>query len=60
MQLTTAATVKARALVDGEWSALNEADFHRPGQRSDVRITEIMYHPVGDDDAEFLETRQPG
>ena len=58
--LTTATTVKARMLADGEWSALNEADFRRPGQRSDVRITEIMYHPVGDDETEFLELRNVG
>lgn len=60
VQLSTAATVKARTLVDGEWSALNEADFRRPGQRSDVRITELMYHPVGDDEAEFLELSNVG
>ena len=32
----------------------------RPGQRSDVRITEIMYHPVGDEEAEFLELANLG
>jgi len=58
--LTTATTVKARTLAGGEWSALNEAAFRRPGQRSDVRITEIMYNPIGDEEAEFLELKNVG
>ena len=58
--LTTATTVKARTLAGGEWSALNEAAFRRPGQRSDVRITEIMYNPIGDEEAEFLEIQNVG
>lgn len=60
IELTTATTVKARAFVNGQWSAINEARFRRPGQRSNVRITEIMYHPVGDEEAEFLELMNDG
>ena len=58
--LTTATTVKARTYVNGEWSALNEAHFRRQGQQSDVRITEIMYHPIGEDEAEFVELANLG
>lgn len=39
-----ATTLKARALRDGQWSALNEADFAIPSDLS-LRITEINYHP---------------
>ena len=58
--LTTATTVKARTFMNGTWSALNEAQFRRHGQQSDVRITEIMYHPMGDDEAEFVELANLG
>lgn len=70
ISLDTATTVKARQRVDGIWSALTEARFRRSDQRSDVRITEIMYHPldgsVHDDperpseNYEFIEIRNIG
>jgi len=50
-------TVKARALDGTEWSALNEATFAitNPPAKS-VVITEIMYHPASEDEAEeFIE-----
>lgn len=56
--------VKARRLVGGVWSALNEAVFI-PGQAAPVRITEVMYHPQGAgsyeaDEYEFLELQNTG
>ncbi len=58
-------TVRARALDDGEWSALAEATLVVD---TPLRITEIMYHPrpprPGDeldaDDFEFLELQNVG
>ena len=68
--ITTATTVKARRLTNGVWSALTEARFHRSDQRGDVRITEMMYNPLGssteegkerDADAyEFIEIQNVG
>ena len=64
--------VKARVLRDGEWSAANEAVFRVPGAVSDLRVTEIHYHPgklseseklagFDDEDAfEFIEVRNTG
>nr|NIV00838.1 hypothetical protein [Phycisphaerae bacterium] len=59
--LTTTTQVKARALQDETWSALNEATFFigQPGHGS-LRVTEIMYNPPGGDDYEFIELRNSG
>jgi hypothetical protein len=59
--MTDALHLKAR-LFDGQsWSALNEAVFFtdnpQPGQ---LQITEIMYHPLTDDDLEFIELKNQG
>ncbi|MBT3199031.1 MAG: hypothetical protein HN350_03855, partial [Phycisphaerales bacterium] len=43
--LNAGQTVKARAYVNGEWSALNEADYHLD-LTQDIRVTEIMYNPT--------------
>ncbi|MCA9215608.1 MAG: lamin tail domain-containing protein [Planctomycetales bacterium] len=58
-------TVKARTLIDGEWSALNVATFIPAAPP--LQITEIMYHPqdsatgdVPDDDFEFIELANAG
>ncbi len=59
--LNANAQVRARAFVDGEWSALNEATFDVGSVP--LRITELMYHPrsdttgavADDDDFEFIE-----
>jgi hypothetical protein len=53
--------VKARA-VDGKWSALNEAVFAVGPVAENLRITEIMYHPPGDNDPnmEFVELKNIG
>ena len=58
--LSTATTVKARSLRDGEWSALNEAQFARGDQRQQLAITEIMYHPLDGDRYEFVELKNVG
>lgn len=70
--ITGDTTVKARALHDGEWSALTEADF-TPASEFPLRITEINYHPydansvpgasdaaADDDRFEFLELMNVG
>lgn len=48
--------VRARTLLDGEWSALTEATFLAGtlATSSNLVISEIMYHPAGEG-AEFLE-----
>jgi hypothetical protein len=56
-------TVKARVLDDGQWSAINEADFKTtaPGDFNKLRIAELQYHPtdfpgvVDDRDGEYIE-----
>ncbi|MBN1673831.1 MAG: lamin tail domain-containing protein [Kiritimatiellae bacterium] len=61
--------VKARARNGSSWSALNEATFHVAFAASDLRLTELMYHPADDDpldpayaadDFEFIEFRNTG
>ncbi|MGC6466920.1 MAG: CotH kinase family protein [Akkermansiaceae bacterium] len=64
--------VKARALHNGEWSALEDETFRLEGPIPDLVISEIMYHPAdpsaaeieagftNDDDFEFLEIRNVG
>jgi hypothetical protein len=59
--ITTTTKIKARALVDGDWSALNEAVFG-PSLKSGLRlqITEIMFNPSGGNNYEFLELKNTG
>lgn len=47
--------VKARSLVGGNWSALNAATFAVGPVAESLRISEIMYHPADDPNAEYLE-----
>lgn len=56
---------KSRALVNGTWSALNEATFAVGPVAESVRISEIMYHPPDagapdDPNAEFVELTNVG
>ena len=51
--------LKARVL-DGTWSALNEATYNVGPVRESLRITEIMYHPAGDPNDEFIEVQNVG
>ncbi len=56
-------TLKARAdYGGGDWSALNEAAFAVGPVKENLRITEIMYHPVepGDPCQEFVELKNIG
>ncbi|MEL6104539.1 MAG: lamin tail domain-containing protein [Planctomycetota bacterium] len=57
--LNDTTTIKARAQSSsGEWSALSEALFripNTPASPDNVRVTEIHYHPAGNEDAEFIE-----
>ena len=64
--LTRTTQVKARLLANdpsatsGDWSALNEAVFKVVEQDSQLRLTEIMYNPMGSDDYEFIELQNAG
>ncbi len=58
--LPKSATVKARALSGGTWSALNEAVFAVGPVTESLRVGEIMYHPPdsgnsSDPNTEFIE-----
>jgi len=62
--LAKSSHVKARVL-DGKWSALNEAVFAVGPVAENLRITEIMYHPAttfdpNDQNAEFIELTNIG
>jgi hypothetical protein len=52
--------LKARVWRDGEWSALHETTFNVVDQDNKLRITEIMYNPLGGDDYEFIELQNLG
>jgi hypothetical protein len=58
--LSNSLVVKARALSGTTWSALNEAGFMVDALGSPLRITEIMYNPIGGDAYEFLEMQNVG
>jgi hypothetical protein len=57
--LTNTVQIKARVFVNGDWSALNEAVFAVGPVLENLRITEIMYHPVLPE-AEFIELKNIG
>jgi hypothetical protein len=59
--LTNSLLVKARVLSGAtNWSALNEAAFQADTLGVPLRITEIMYNPVGGDAYEFIEIQNVG
>ena len=60
LALTTATVVKARLNVGEDWSALAEAAFRLPDQQPQLRITELMYHPLEDERDEFIELTNMG
>jgi hypothetical protein len=60
LAITTTTTVKARLLHSGEWSALNEALYAPAGLQAHVYFSEIMYNPLDDEQAEFLELHNGG
>lgn len=58
ISLNATAHVRARVLsTRGEWSAINEASYvtGTPPGSGDLVLSEIMYHPLGDPGAEFIE-----
>jgi hypothetical protein len=57
--LSRSTVVKARVL-NGTWSPVNEADFSVASLGLPVRITELMYNPVGGDAYEFIELQNIG
>jgi hypothetical protein len=57
--LNQSTRLKARTRANnGEWSALTEAAFTIDA--SDLQISEVMYHPIGNPLAEFLELTNTG
>jgi hypothetical protein len=58
--ITTTSVLKARLLVDGVWSALNEASFTESSEAPHLVISEIMYNPYLDQEMEFLEIANLG
>jgi hypothetical protein len=58
-------TLKSRIKMGDKWSALHELLVLMPDDKSNLKITEIHYHPVGTatidgDDFEFLELKNIG
>ncbi|HIL68666.1 MAG TPA: hypothetical protein EYG38_02295, partial [Verrucomicrobia bacterium] len=49
--------IKMRSLDAGKWSALNEAAYQVTTLGSPIKITELMYHPVGSEALEFIELK---
>ncbi len=63
--LPASAVVKARALSGATWSALNEATYAVGPVAQNLRISEIMYHPIdtgdpNDPNTEYLELTNIG
>ena len=63
--ITTALNVRARVLVNTNWSAIVEGILHPPQSLSRLLITEIMYNPprvglIDGDEFEFLEFKNSG
>lgn len=57
--LNQSTLLKARTrAANGDWSALTEATFTIDA--SNLQLSEIMYHPIGDPLAEFLELTNTG
>jgi hypothetical protein len=57
--LNAGTVIKARVL-NGTWSALNEGDFSVALLGVPIRITEIMYNPIGGDAFEYIELQNIG
>ena len=60
IQLGGSVVVKARTLSNGTWSALTEATLQLEQLGVPVRITEIMYNPIGGDAYEYIEIQNVG
>ncbi len=68
LRLAHSDTLKFRTLANGSWSPLTEAFFAVGSAPDNLRVTEIMYHPLpppntsswGADDFEFIEVQNTG
>ena len=60
VRLETTTRIKARTLNGVTWSALTEAVFEVAQVGWGVEFSEIMYHPPGGEDYEFLEIANTG
>jgi hypothetical protein len=60
ISLSGSAQVNARALIGDNWSALNTATFAVGPVAESLRISEIMYHPADDPNAEYIELTNIG
>ncbi len=60
LQLNETTDIKTRTLDNGVWSALNEAVFAVGPVAESLRISEMMFHPQNDPNAEFLEFQNIG
>ena len=60
ISLSESTHVKSRVLSGSTWSALNEAVFAVGPVAENLRISEIMYHPADDPNAEFIELTNIG
>jgi hypothetical protein len=60
IRLAASAKVKTRSLGGGVWSAMNEAVFAVGPVAENLRISEILYQPAGDPNAEFIELTNVG
>ena len=58
--LPASTRVKARLLSGTTWSALNGAVFSVGAVSEGLRISELMYHPAGDPNAEYIELTNVG
>ncbi|MCI0743849.1 MAG: lamin tail domain-containing protein [Verrucomicrobia subdivision 3 bacterium] len=58
--ITNSVIVKARALHGTSWSALAEAPFQADTLGTPLRITELMYNPIGGDTYEYIELQNVG
>jgi len=58
--LDQSTAVKARALNGSTWSALNEAVYTVGSVTESLRISEILYHPAEDPNAEYIELTNVG
>ncbi len=63
--LDKSSRIRARAFNNGEWSAMNEKFFTIPGDYRDIKVTEIHYHPLDQDEIngrnfEFIELKNTG
>ncbi|NLH42026.1 MAG: hypothetical protein GX448_09305 [Planctomycetes bacterium] len=60
IRLTASTKIRTRSLSGSTWSAVNEAVFAVGPVAENLRISEIMYQPAGDPNAEYIEVENTG